>query len=260
MLAAVDAGAEVLKRYKGRLRDVRTKHDHVNVVTEADVGSERAIMEVIASAFPGHSRLGEETGYVKGREALTWIVDPLDGTSNYAAGIPWYGVLVAVLDEHGPLEGCMDLVDAGDRYLAARGQGATRNGRPIHVSEAKDLEEVLFVHMTESAGDQKRIELECSLMARTIGRIRNLRGTNCLVDLAYVADGRFGGCVNHHTSLWDIAAPHLIIQEAGGIFTTITGEEISYGNLEGDPDMEIQVLAAPEVLHRQMLALLNTTR
>lgn len=250
---AAEAGRSLLDTF-GRSKVLANKGDYSNVVTEADTRAEALIVRRIRESFPTHSIIAEETGTDLRDPDITWVVDPLDGTSNYAAGIPWFGVLIAVLHRGVPIAGVMHLPAIGDTYAAQAGSGATRNGQSIAVTRDAALSQVLWAYGMDGGVDDAQAQRNVAILARLLRRVRNVRATNSLVDAAYVADGRLGGMLNQSTRLWDIAAPMLIVQEAGGLYTHVTGRPLVFDISATACDKEYAVLAAPPHLHREVVA------
>jgi myo-inositol-1(or 4)-monophosphatase len=256
-VAFARAGGDVLMRGFGRGVAAAQKSDLSNVVTEADLASERCIVQTIRERHPTHSIIAEETGCDLRDSDFTWVVDPLDGTSNFAAGIPWFGVLIALLRAGEPVVGALHLPVTGDLYCAERGGGAHCNGHRISVTTEPQLSNVLWAWGMDAAASDTAALQDSALLARVLQRVRNVRATNSLVDAAYVADGRLGGMVNRSTRVWDIAAPSLIVQEAGGRYTDVAGAALRFNLSAAAGERVYQVLAAAPPLHRQMLEVLR---
>lgn len=247
-----EAGA-LLLRYFGRVRRITLKENPSSIVTEADVAAEQLIAKIIRSRHPDHNVLGEESGLQPRGSTLTWVIDPLDGTSNFAAGLPWFGVMVAVLEHAQPILAAM-YVPVGDvLYLAERGHRVTRDGRRIQMIRATDLRDTLVAcgfDAVPSAAQSRRQTRFVSLLAN---RARNVRLTNCLLDFCYTLDGRLGGCVNHGCKIWDIASACLMFPEQGGVLTDLRGAPLQ---LELAPDKFLRsysIIGAKPGLHRQIL-------
>ena len=249
------AAGQLLLGHFGRTTDAVQKSDLSNVVTAADLASERLIVQAIRQHHPTHSIIAEETGCDLRDSEFTWVVDPLDGTSNFAAGIPWFGVLIALLRAGQPVLGVLHLPVSGDLYCAERGGGAFRNGHRISVTTELLLSNVLWAWGMDAAASDTAALQDSALLARVLQRVRNVRATNSLVDAAYVADGRLGGMVNRSTRIWDIAAPMLIVGEAGGVYTRADGEPLVLDVSGAAAERVYAVMAAAPALHLQMLAL-----
>lgn len=248
------AGA-VLETHFGRLTTVRTKDSAASVVTEADLAAERCLFERIHARFPDDGFLGEETGFAPGRTAVVWVVDPLDGTSNFVAGLPWFGVMIARLEEAEPRQAALYLPALGAMYTAQKGQGARRNDTPLAVSRATDLARVLIGFGLDGTADTAALRRQGLLLAAVAQRCCNLRATNSLVDFCYTAEGRWGGTINFNCKLWDLAAPTLLIREAGGVVTDLAGHAPDFRPGTDATTRTHTVLAAPPALHRQLRAL-----
>jgi myo-inositol-1(or 4)-monophosphatase len=250
-------GGDVLLRHFGRGLAAAHKGDLSNVVTEADLAAERAIVQAIHARHPTHSVIAEETGCDLRDDAHCWVVDPLDGTSNFAAGIPWFGVLVALLRDGRPIAAALHLPVSGELYSAASGGGAWRDGARIAVSREPQLGNVLWAWGMDAAADDGAAQRDAARLGRVLQRVRNVRATNSLVDAAYVADGRLGGMTNRSTRIWDIAAPMLIVGEAGGLYTRDDGTPLQLDVSAGAAERVYSVMAAAPSLHAQMLALMR---
>jgi len=255
---AQEAGRALLETF-GRSEVIDKKGDNSNVVTAADTRSEELIVRGIRSAYPSHSIIAEETGCDLRGSEFTWVVDPLDGTSNYAAGVPWFGVPISVLKEKVPVAGVIHLPATCDLYSAQAGAGAFRNGRRISVTREQKLENALWAYGMDGGSSDEQAVRSVALLARLLRRVRNIRATNSLVDPAYTADGRLGGMLNQSTRLWDIAAPMLIVQEAGGRYTDLVGRPLDLDISHTAADQEYAVLAGAPALHESVAAIVRET-
>ena len=214
-------------------------------VTEVDRAAEQAIIEVLRDAFPGHGILAEESGESGPESEFTWIIDPLDGTTNFIHGLPQYAVSIAQT-KNGVLEHAVVYdPNTNEMFTASRGAGAFLNDRRIRVSRRTRLNEALigtgfpfrrFDHVDAYLAMFKE------LTQKTAG-IR--RPGAASLDLAYVAAGRFDGFWEMGLSPWDMAAGVLLIQEAGGLVSDLSGEAnyLATGNLvAGSPKIFGQLL------------------
>jgi myo-inositol-1(or 4)-monophosphatase len=253
---AVDAGKHLMTQFGAQLA-ARSKTGHSNVVTAADVSSENLIVQGIRACFPEHSIIAEESGVDLRSSELTWVIDPLDGTSNFAAGIPWFGVLIAVLTRGEPSLGVLYLPASDKLYVAEHGNGAYRNGRRIAVAQNLALKDALWAYGVDGSGDEARQRAQLSILRALIPSVRNVRATNSLVDAAFTADGRLGGMLNVSTSVWDIAAPSLIVREAGGRYTGLGGAPLRFDLSTTACQREYAVLAGAPSLHAEVIALLH---
>src|SRR5918998_4283675 len=223
---ARDAG-RILSEKFGRV-EVSHKGD-IDLVTEADLAAERLIIERISGHFPRHAILSEEAGDVRvhGSEgsAWKWIVDPLDGTTNYAHGYPVFCVSIGLEHEGRIVAGVAHDPTRDETFAAARGEGATLNGRPVRVSATDDLNRALvctgFPYDVRGRDDFARHFTNFILRAQSIRR----DGSSAL-DLAYVACGRLDAFYEDGLRPWDVAAGTLLVEEAGGRVTHYDGSPL----------------------------------
>lgn len=251
--AALRKGGETLMTYLGRSMEARVKESISSVVTEADLASEAAVLEVLSEAAEACNIITEETGYMDRQSEYTWVVDPLDGTSNFAAGLPWFGVIIALFRGDSPILGGMYLPVDDELYLAEAGVGPTRNGEPIRVTPSSNLSEQLISYSFDFSEDPKKTKSEMEIMAQLSRKVRNIRSTNSLVDFCYTADGRLGAALNQSTKIWDIAAPWLMIREGGGTVTDIHGQEIRFDLSAEAVNLNYTIIASGSRLHKDLL-------
>ena len=254
--ALLEAG-KILVRNFGKLKNYAVKENQSNIVTKADIESEKKIIEIISGKFPDHNTLGEETGFQFRNSEFTWIIDPLDGTSNFAAGLPWFGVIICVLKNSIPImSGCF-LPVQNETYFAEKGKGATLNGNKIIVSGETKLKNILAAYSLDYSDEPGKTEREAKVMQHLVGKIRNLRSTNCLMDFCYTADGKLGACINQTTKIWDIAGPGLIIEEAGGIVTDIFGNPFDFEISKNDYNRNFTIVGSNKIFHSELIKIMN---
>lgn len=249
------ASGEILKNEFGSISLYNTKQDQSNIVTESDLKSEKKIRKLISEAYPDHNILGEEHGFENKNSAYTWIIDPLDGTSNYAAGIPWFGVLIALLKDNDPVLAGAYLPISNELYVAIKGGGAFKEERKIHVSNETNLKNILCCYSLDFSPDINKTEKEVQVIKNLVQKCRNLRSTNSLVDFCMVADGRLGTAINQSMKIWDIAAPKLILEEAGAIVTDIHGQDIVFNPTPESLLQNYTAIAGNPAIHAKILQL-----
>jgi myo-inositol-1(or 4)-monophosphatase len=254
---ALKEAGKILMENFGKISDFTVKESQSSIVTKTDVDSERKIMEIISNGFPNHNLLGEETGFKNQNSEFTWVVDPIDGTSNYAAGIPWFGIIICILKNFEPVvAGCYMPVQH-HTYFAEKGKGASLNGKSISVSNETDLKNILAVYSLDFSDDPGKTEHEAKIIQRLVQKVRNLRSTNCLIDLCYTADGKFGAIINQSTKIWDIAGTGLIIEEAGGKVTDLKGNKFDFTLTESNYDRNFEIVGSNKLIHSEVIKLLN---
>lgn len=229
--AACDAarrGAEQLESWRSKF-SVKEK-GRADLVTEADVASQNAIKAFLLDRFPGHAFLGEEESVGKqpyevrpaANAPPTWVVDPLDGTSNYVHDVPCYCVSIGLVDRGNITVGVIYDPRQNELFCAAKGQGAFLNGRPIRVSSAATLGDSLLATGFPSNYSQQLRNL--AAWDRMSPHAQGLRRTgSTAINLAYVAAGRFDGYWAYDNFPWDLAGGAILVTEAGGTLSTIDG-------------------------------------
>ena len=243
--AATEAGA-MLRNSFGRHQELSYKGE-VDLVTEADERAERVIKEILLKAFPAYGMLAEEGGAFAGEEEdARWIVDPLDGTTNYAHGLPIFAVSIALERATEVVLGVVHDPIREEIFIAERGAGATLNDEPIRVSDTNEPIQALIA--TGFPYERDKMPEALDLFERFTVLTRGMRrlGSTAL-DLCYVACGRLDGYYERGIWAWDIAAGSLILEEAGGKVTDYQGGVL---DLEGR-----EIVASNGLLHPVMMEL-----
>ena len=251
------SSGNILKDGFGLINAIDTKQDQSNIVTEFDFKSESDIRKTIAEHYPSHNILGEEHGFEDKYSEYTWIIDPLDGTSNYAANIPWFGVLVALLKNNTPILAGAYLPLSDELYHAIQGHGAFKNDKQIHVSEESDLSNLLCCYSLDYSTDIHKAEREVQIIKKLVQKCRNLRSTNSLIDFCFVAEGKFGATINQSMKIWDIASPELILKEAGAKVTDVQGNQIVYTPSAQSASQNYTAVAANPEIHAAVMRLIK---
>jgi myo-inositol-1(or 4)-monophosphatase len=246
--AAISAAREagrVLREGFGWQHSVRYKGE-VDLVTEVDEQAERVIREILLEAFPAYGVLAEEGGALAGEVDARWIVDPLDGTTNYAHGLPIFAVSIALERAGEVVLGVVHDPMREETFIAERGGGATLNDEPVRVSDTDEPIQALIA--TGFPYDRAEMPEALELFGRFAALTRSMRrlGSTAL-DLCYVAAGRLDGYYERGIWAWDIAAGSLILEEAGGKVTDYRGGEL---DLEGR-----EIVASNGALHPAMTKL-----
>lgn len=246
---AREAGQLLLEKF-GRV--AVSKKGDIDLVTEADLASEALVIERIKSHFPKHSILAEESGnavVIGGENQWKWIIDPLDGTTNYAHGYPCFAVTLALEHQGKIVIGVTFDPTRNELFAAERGHGASLNNKPIRVSDTDRLSEALLVtgfpYNFKSRKDFARHLTQFLLNARGVRR-----DGSAAIDLAYIACGRFDGMWEEGLNAWDMAAGVLLIEEAGGHVSGYDGSEFSIYS----PPM----LATNGLIHSEMIKVLSS--
>lgn len=234
---AREAG-EMLRDAVDRPREaVETKSSATDMVTEVDRASEELIAARLREARPDDGLLGEEGASVEGTSGYRWVVDPIDGTTNFLYGHTGFAVSIAVEHEGESVAGAVLDVMAGELFSASKGGGATRNGEPIAASGEREVSKALVA--TGFGFSPEHRGLQGEVVARLLPRIRDIRRMGAAsVDLCSLACGRVDGYFERGLNRWDVAAGGLIATEAGAILGSIEG---------GPPEPRSMVGGAPGV-------------
>jgi myo-inositol-1(or 4)-monophosphatase len=220
--AARETGRLLLQHAERGLRGLDTKSTATDMVSDADREAEELLQAILLDARPLDGLLGEEGAGVEGVTGLRWVVDPLDGTTNFVFGYPQWAVSVAVEDADGPLAGAIYDPSRDELFSAHRKGGATLGGRRIHVRSTTEIGQALVA--TGFGYSSKRRAAQAEQVARVIGSIRDIRrGGAAAIDLAWVACGRLDGYWETGLNPWDWAAGSLLVVEAGGRWSCAPG-------------------------------------
>jgi myo-inositol-1(or 4)-monophosphatase len=245
---AARVAGEILNGLFGQVNHI-TKKGEIDLVTEADLEAERAILDIICSNFPQDSILSEEAGDYQKSSDRVWLVDPLDGTTNFAHSFPFYAISIALEIEGGIVLGVIYNPYMDEFFEASIGSGAYLNNTPIQVSRTQELGESLLA--TGFAYDiherpQEVMELFQKMVIRTQGVRRPGAAT---LDLAYVAAGRLDGFWEEGLKPWDTAAGTIIVREAGGTLSTFEGWPYS--------PYRKSIVAANPLIHEKMVKVIR---
>ncbi len=247
-VAAAYKGAKLLRFHFGTISKIEKK-GAIDLVTEADIASEKAIIDTIRNVFPEHGLLAEESGLSKPRAQYNWIIDPLDGTTNFAhnLGIFCVSIAFAIVDQI-QIGVILNPVN-GELFTATQGLGACLNGHPIQVSNTSSVSDSLLV--TGFPYDKK--DHLKPLLKRYGNCLKSSQGVRRLgsaaLDVCFVACGRFDGFWEENLKPWDTAAATLIAAEAGALITDFANRPFTIHKK--------QILATNGKIHNEMLALLG---
>ncbi|MET4780659.1 inositol monophosphatase family protein [Glaciihabitans sp. UYNi722] len=237
------AAGALLLRYRERALSVTTKSSSSDPVSEADRDSESLVVDAIRTRFPLDSILGEEGASVEGSSGRQWIIDPLDGTVNYLYGRDEWAVSIALWDGDQPVVGVVYQPTTETCYAAGRGGGATRNGSVIRIATTQELGGCLIA--TGFAYEPRLRERQAAEIAALLPRVRDIRrGGSAALDLCSVADGRADVYFERFVRTWDVAAGHLVVEEAGGQVVSLASEAGYVGVIAGVAGTVEHVLSA----------------
>ncbi len=255
----LEDASQIANEKFGKVSGFVKSDDNNQVLTEADLAIGKLIVEKIKKEYPHYNVIDEESGVIDNGSAFTWVVDPIEATSNFAAGLPQYGIMIGLLENDKPIAGGITVPAYKKLYLAEKGKGATCNGMLMHVTNEKNLYNVLIAFSADGhPEDPERTRREYAYLAEIALAARNTRNNNCeAVDTMYVAEGRYGGRINLASKIWDNVAPQIMIEEAGGVYTDFFGKPIDYSNPLTRVKDNFTFCAASPVLHQQLQEIIH---
>lgn len=245
-IQAAKAGGDFLQKYWGSLSVIQDKKIQGDLVTEADRASESAVINIIKNFFPEHMILAEESGLHDSKQTeFLWVIDPLDGTTNYAHQFPFVAVSIALLHQGLPVVGVVYNPIMNELFYASKANGAFMNDHKLKVSDISELKKSLlatgFSYQRREIEDNNYREF-CHMTNNTQG----VRRAGCAsIDLAYVAAGKLDGFWENHLNPWDIAAGALLVQEADGIVSSYDGSPLNF--------MKPKILATNGKIHSALV-------
>lgn len=243
----------------GKVSGTSKGDDNNQVLTETDLEIGKLMVAKVQEAYPGYNVIDEEAGVINKSSRYTWVIDPIDGTSNFANGVPQYGILIGLLEEDIPIAGGIALPNFNEIYTAEKDQGTLCNGHPVRVTEEETLLSSLVAYGIDGhQEDPSLTHEETMLLSEIILAIRNLRSSNSAYDFTLVAKGAYGGYLNRTSKIWDNVGPHIILEEAGGIYTDFYGHPIDYSNPLSKVDDNFTMCTASPTLHKQLQTVIHT--
>ncbi|MFH1037096.1 MAG: inositol monophosphatase family protein [PVC group bacterium] len=246
-LEAVRSAGRIIQEQGARVFRVDHK-GATDLVTEVDLAAEKEIIAILSKTFPGHRIMAEESGPAERESDYVWLIDPIDGTTNFVHGYPFYSVSVALECRAAVILGIVYDPLRDELFQAVRGEGTFLNGRALSVSGVDSLEGSLLATGFPYDRDQRARAL--SIASRLLPRVQGVRRDgSAALDLAYVAAGRLDGFWEFGLKPWDTAAGRLLVEEAGGRVSDFRGQEF---------DIRLGAIAATNRrIHADLIALLN---
>ena len=247
-IAAAYKGGNILRSHYGKINKI-DKKGAIDLVTEADTESEKAIIDTIKKLFPDHTILAEESGWNIGEADHQWFVDPLDGTTNFAHELGLFSISIAFALNGETVLGIVLIPETGEMFTALKDSGAELNGRPISVSNSKTVSDSLLI----TGFPYDLMDALNPLMTRFANCLKASQGVRRLgsaaIDLCFVACGRFDAFWEQNLKPWDTAAGEFIAREAGAMITDFSNKPFSVNKKE--------ILATNGNIHNEMLSLLQ---
>lgn len=247
------AGKELLEAFGLQIESAQ-KESISSIVTQIDIKNDALITGMLTDRFPSHNILSEESGFNDKNSKYTWVIDPLDGTSNFASSIPWFGVLITLFDGQEAIFAGAYLPFSDSLYIAEKGQGVTKNDSRFVLDQNKTLKNSLVAFAVDYTDNISELNNSLSIYKRLIQQARNVRATNSLIDFLFTAEGKLGACINLYTRMWDIAGLNLIISEAGGEMRFTDGSDLKFHLTKETVNQNYPVIAGGKSIIRELMA------
>lgn len=258
IIANLKQASEIAYANFGKVTGTTKPEDNNQVLTETDIAIGKFLVDAVKKTFPDHNIIDEEAGVTDNNSEFTWVIDPIDGTSNFAKGLPHYGIMIGLLKDNMPIAGGISLPYFQQIYSAEKNNGAFCNSQPMYVSKNSDLLSSLVAYGID--GHQENPEItytESKTLAEIILNIRNVRTSNSAFDMAMVAVGKYDAYLNRTSKIWDNVAPQIILEEAGALYTDFFGKPIDYSHPLQKMAENFTVCAAPKEIHTKLQEIIS---
>lgn len=234
-----------------------TKSDN-SIVTKTDFEIGQLIISDIKKYYPDYNIIDEEAGVINKNSEFTWVIDPIDGTSNFALGIPLYGIFLGLLKNDKPIAGGIVLPFFNEIIIAQKGQGAFCNGIPLKLNQENNLMNTLIAYGFNHYKDQpEKIVEEFNIVTKILSGVRNIRTSNSAYDIVQVIKGKYGAILGQASKIWDHVACQAIMEEIGYKYTDYFGKEIDYSDAFTNSQKNISYCVAPPILFDKIQKLIH---
>lgn len=258
ILRSLAEASEIARQNFGKVSGTIKNNDDNQVVTEIDLKIGSMLIDYVQDSFPDHNIIDEEAGVIDKDSNFTWVIDPIDGTSNYANRVPLYGIMLGLLKDDVPVAGGLALPGFSEIYVAEKGKGTYCNSEKIHLTKEVNFKSALVAYGIDGNRDAPEFTYdECRLMAEIILNVGNVRISNSVFDSVMVLKGGYAAFLNRSAKIWDNVAQQVIIEEAGGIFTDFFGHPMDYSNALHRSDDNFTFFAASPIVHFQLLNIIQ---
>ncbi len=255
------SASRIADRMFGKVSGKLKVHDPKQVLTEADLAVGKFIINEIGKNYPEHNIIDEEAGIINKNSEYTWVVDPIDGTANFAVGIPLYGIMIGLLKEDKPFAGGFSLPYFNEIYVADKNQGAVCNGKKLEIRDRNDFLKILVAYGIERDNENSdKTRDEAKYLADIALEFLNIRDSGSIYDTAMLAKGAYGACLYYHGKIWDNVAQQIIIEEAGGVYTDFYGEPMDYSNPLTKTERNYTYCAAAPAVHKKLQEIIHSVK
>ena len=261
MFAVLSLASRVASDNFGKVTGATKPEDNNQVLTDTDIEIGNLLVSKVKEAFPSHNIIDEEAGVIDKGSNITWVIDPIDGTSNFANGIETYGIMIGLLEKNIPVAGGIALPSFNKILIAEKGKGTFLNGNRVTVTkETRLLSSLVAYGIDGHQEDPALTRIEAKQLGEIVLAIRNLRSSNSAFDAVMVAEGRYGAILNQTSKIWDNVAAQIIIEEAGGVYTDFEGRPINYSDAISKFENNFTMCAGAPSLHKQLQEIIHATR
>lgn len=244
--------------YFGKVNGITKGEDNNQVLTQADIEIGKALIESVQISYPHYNIIDEEAGAIDNNSDYTWVIDPIDGTSNFASGVPTYGIYLGLLYHEKPIAGGIAIPAFSEIFLAERGKGTICNGNRVFVTTETQLKNILLAYGIDAHPEEPNfVEREGNLLMNLVLAVRNLRTSNSAYDGSLVAKGSYGAWLCRSSKIWDNVALQIVIEEAGGKYTDFYGNPMDYSNPLKRTKESFTYCAASPILHDQLQKIIH---
>lgn len=234
-------------------------HDSTQVLTDTDIEIGKYLVGEVTKNYPDHNIIDEEAGVVDNGSDFTWVIDPIDGTANFAMGVPTYGTMIGLLEKSVSIAGGLSLPSFAQVITAEKEKGAYLNGERIHISSEANLSNTLIaIGMDPDKENPDKIRNQMKMSAEVLLNSRNLRSSNSVFDVVMLAKGSYGGWLNLSGKIWDNVGPQIVLEEAGAVYTDYLGSPIDYSNPLTKTELNYTNCAASPILHKKLQEIIHS--
>ena len=261
IIKALTEASQVADANFGKVAGTTKPEDNNQVLTDTDIEIGNLLVSKVKEAFLSHNIIDEEAGVIDNGSEYTWVIDPIDGTSNFANGIETYGIMIGLLEKNTPVAGGIALPSFNKILVAQKGKGTFLNGSKVTVTkETRLLSSLVAYGIDGHQEDPSVTRREAKQLGEIVLAIRNLRSSNSAYDAVMVAEGRYGATLNRTSKIWDNVAPQIIIEEAGGVYTDFEGRPIDYSDAIGKVENNFTLCAGAPSLHQQLQEIIHASQ
>lgn len=256
--SVLETASVIANRNFGKVKGVVKDFDNNQVLTDTDLEIGRFIISEIKKVYPEHNVIDEEAGIIDNNSNFTWVVDPIDGTSNFSAGIPEYGIMIGLLKGSTSVAGGIALPFYSEIVMAEKGRGTWFKNNRLAVIHEKKLLLTLVAYAIDGHQENPNMTIdECKTLAGIILGCRNLRASGSCYDVIQVAKGNYGGFLNRTSKIWDNVSTQIILEEAGAKYTDFFGKPMDYSRPLTRIGENFTMCAAVPILHRQLQEIIH---